>query len=102
MFYPLISNIGGVILSELRYYDGIRNNTKTVEVRLFENMRSYRYTHLLMHPGRKYRKQIQTNLLVRIAGMTSPFGTAIEAFQYALRNGLDLCMNLKKLETKMT
>jgi hypothetical protein len=34
--------------------------------------------------------------------MTSSFGTAIEAFQYALREGLDLCMNLKELETKMT
>jgi len=34
--------------------------------------------------------------------MTSPFGTAIEAFQYALRKGLDLCMSLKEIEKKMT
>ena len=34
--------------------------------------------------------------------MTSPFGTAIEAFQYALRKGLDLCMSLKEIEKKIT
>ena len=92
MFFPQIGNIGGLILSERRYYEGIKNK---IEVRLFEKYD--KYSHFLLHPGRKYRKKIQINLLT---GMTSPFGTAIEAFQYALRKGLDLCMSLKEIEKK--
>ena len=56
MFFPQIGNIGGLILSERRYYEGIKNKTKIIEVRLFE--KSYdKYSHFLLHPGRKYRKK---------------------------------------------
>jgi hypothetical protein len=58
MFFPQIGNIGGLILSERRYYEGIRNKTKIIEVRLFEKMRSYdKYSHFLLHPGRKFLKK---------------------------------------------
>ena len=101
MFWPEIRKIGDLILSKFRYYNAIRRKTKKVEVRLFEKMKSYdRYTHLLLHPGREFRKRVQTNLLAR--KVSKPFKTAAEALKYAKSSGLELEMNLQELEHFMT
>ena len=90
-------------MSKFKYYSAIRRKTKTVEVRLFEKMKSYdRYTHLLLHPGREFRKRVRTNLLARKAGVSKPFKTAAEALEYAKSSGLELEMNLQELEHFMT
>ena len=103
MFWPEIRKIGGLILSKFRYYNAIRRKTKKAEVRLFEKMKSYeRYTHLLLHPGREFRKRVRTNLLARKAGVSKPFKTAAEALEYAKSSGLELEMNLQELEHFMT
>ena len=96
MFWPEIRKIGGLILLKFKYYRAIRRKTKTVEVLLFEKMKSYdRYTHLLLQPGREFRKRVRTNLLARKAGVSK---TASEALEYAKSSGLELEMNLQELE----
>ena len=88
-------------MSKFKYYSAIRRKTKTVEVRLFEKMKSYdRYTHLLLHPGREFRKRVRTNLLARKAGVSkrrrhfhrSPVVRNMQSPSHRLRNEYSLAL----------